>query len=168
MQNVAIDNPVINTPFEEPKRHFYFADDGLGTDTRSGRRKSAYLVPIPGPRKRKAVQLSLLDGDTLQEQLEENTSINQLRERVAVWRQGGYVGITGITRRLLQHWTNPERERRLFFCQIEAVETAIYITEVASKHGHVYTENHLRAANNDANPELFRIAFKMATGSGKP
>src|SRR5439155_7064789 len=67
----------------------------------------------------------------------------------------------------LEYWQRPERDRRLFFCQIEALETAIYLTEVASKYGDAWIENELRRVNEDANPLLFRIAFKMATGSGK-
>lgn len=81
-----------------------------------------------------------------------------------MWRQGGYVG---ITRRLLEHWTGPDRGRRLFFCQIEALETAIYLAEVAKKYGDAWIEHELRDFNRDANPLLFRIAFKIATGGGK-
>jgi type III restriction enzyme len=67
----------------------------------------------------------------------------------------------------LEYWQRPEREKKLFFCQIEALETAIYITEVAKKYGDAWIENDLRTANAGANPLLSRIAFKMATGSGK-
>ena len=56
-----------------------------------------------------------------------------MRGRVDIWRQGGWPGVTPTTRRLLEYWTDPERERRLFFCQVEAVETPIYLTEAASK-----------------------------------
>ena len=80
---------------------------------------------------------------------------------------GGYVGTTATTRHLLEYWNDEERERRLFFCQIEALETAIYITEVAGKYGDAWIENTLREANNSSNPGLPRMAFKMATGSGK-
>jgi type III restriction enzyme len=75
--------------------------------------------------------------------------------------------VSKTTRHLLEYWHNNDRTRRLFFCQIEAVETAIYITEVAKKYNDVWIENSLRAANATANPLLYRIAFKMATGSGK-
>jgi len=87
-------------------------------------------------------------------------------ERVALWRQGGRLGITHVTRDLLEYWSRPDRERRLFFCQIEALETAIYLTEVAPHYGDAWIENALRAANDAANPGLYRIAFKMATGLG--
>ncbi len=90
-----------------------------------------------------------------------------MRERLTIWRKGGYQGITSVTRRLLEYWSNPQREHRLFFCQIEALETAIYLTEVAGKYGDAWIENTLREAAQAANPLLYRIAFKMATGSGK-
>ena len=86
---------------------------------------------------------------------------------MSAWRKGGHVGVTGVTARLLSYWTNPEREKPLFFCQVEAVETAIYITEVARKYGDAWIENDLRTANDTSNPGLQRIAMKMATGSGK-
>jgi type III restriction enzyme len=88
---------------------------------------------------------------------------------VEKWRLGGRPSstVTKVTDQLLHYWTNPHREKPLFFCQIEAVETAIYITEVAAKYGDAWIENDLRRANEDANPLLTRIAFKMATGSGK-
>ena len=85
---------------------------------------------------------------------------------MARWRQGGYVDITATSRRLLDYWTDPDRDKRFFFCQIEALETAIYLTEVARKYD-PWIDNTLRVANEGANPGLFRIAFKMATGTGK-
>jgi type III restriction enzyme len=86
---------------------------------------------------------------------------------VKQWPTGGYVGVTATTRHLLSYWTDTHRERKLFFCQIEALETAIYINEVAAKYGDVWIENHLREANDASNPGLPRLAIKMATGSGK-
>ena len=82
-----------------------------------------------------------------------------------MWRQGGYVGVTPTTARLIDYWTDPAREKKLFFCQHEALETAIYITEVARKYGDVWIENSLREANDTSNPGLPRTAFKMATRS---
>ena len=99
--------------------------------------------------------------------MQENRFINDVRERVTLWRQDDYQGITPVTRRLLTYWTAPEREKKFFFCQIEAIETAIYITEVADKYGDSWIRNELRSANEMANPLLSRIAFKMATGTGK-
>jgi len=76
--------------------------------------------------------------------------------------------VTATTARLLAYWTDPGRDQRLFFCQIEAIETAIYISEVASKYGDAWILNELRAANETGgNPEVFRVGLKMATGAGK-
>jgi len=113
------------------------------------------------------LRLVIFDAEWTQERIKENEFINQVRERVARWRQGGRIGVTRTTSSLLEHWGHPERSRRLFYCQIEALETAIYITEVAHKYNDAWVENDLRRANEGANPGLYRIAFKMATGSGK-
>lgn len=166
MKQVVIENPVINSPFEEPKRHFKFSDEGITDEIIESRRISSYFVPIPQPRKKNSRQLSF-DSEWTADRLEENKFINRVRERVSIWRQGKYQGITNITRRLLDYWTDPQREHKLFFCQIEALETAIYIAEVANRYGDTWIENSLKDANQEANPLLFRIAFKMATGSGK-
>jgi type III restriction enzyme len=166
MEQVVIENPVINSPFAEPSRHFRFTDDGITNEIVEGRRPSSYFVPIPRAKTR-GKQLLLPDTQWTQDRVEENPTINRIRGRVAQWRQGGYVGVTATTRRLLEYWQREDRERRFFFAQIEALETAIYITEVASRYGDAWIENELRRANEDANPLLFRIAVKMATGSGK-
>ena len=165
MPQVVIENPVLNSPFVEPKRHFRFGDEGITDEVIEERRISSYFVPIARPKK-KGKQLEF-DTEWTKDRIEENRLVNRIRQRVAMWRQGGYVGVTPTTSRLLQYWTNPDRERKLFFCQIEALETAIYITEVAKKYGDAWIENHLRDANDTSNPGLPRIAFKMATGSGK-
>src|SRR3972149_697070 len=167
MPDVVIENPVLNSPYLEPTRHIRFSDEGITDAIVNERRSSAYFIPIAKPKKKgKQLQLAF-DPEWTQDRIEENTFITQIRSRISIWRQGNYQGITKTTRRLLEYWTNPERERKLFFCQIEAAETAIYLTEVANKYGDSWIENSLRQFNEDANPELFRIAFKMATGSGK-
>ncbi|HXJ91391.1 MAG TPA: DEAD/DEAH box helicase family protein [Terriglobia bacterium] len=165
MKQVVIENPVLNSPFEAPQRHFKFDDEGITNDIVEARRISSYFIPIP-PAKKRGKQLQF-ETEWTEERIRPNEWINQVRARVDQWRQGNHVGITSTTRRLLEYWCDPERERKLFFCQIEALETAIYLTEVAGKHGDAWIENDLRKANEDANPLLFRVAFKMATGSGK-
>jgi len=167
MPPVVIENPVINSPFEEPKCHFRFSDEGITNDIVEARRISSYFIPIAKPKKKGRGHQLAFDTEWTQDRIEENKFINRIRERVSQWRKGGYVGITRTTRFLLDYWTNPQREKKLFFCQVEAVETAIYLTEVANKYGDSWIENDIRRFNEDANPELFRIAFKMATGSGK-
>ncbi len=166
MKQVVIENPILNSPFEKPERHFKFSDEGITDEIVEARRISSYFIPIPQPRKKNPKQLSF-ETEWTADRIEENKFINRVRERVNTWRKGGYQGITNTTRRLLEYWTNPQREHKLFFCQIEALETAIYIGEVAGKYGDAWIENSLHDAAQAANPLLYRIAFKMATGSGK-
>ncbi len=165
MPQVVIEKPILNSPYEEPARHFRFSDDGITDEIVDARRVSSYFMPIPAAKK-KGKQLAF-DTEWTRDRVEENKFINRVRGRVAQWRSGRYVGVTKTTARLLEYWTRPDRDRKLFFCQIEALETAIYLTEVASKYGDAWIDNELRRFNEDANPLLFRVAFKMATGSGK-
>jgi type III restriction enzyme len=165
MAQVIIENPVLNSPYEEPRRHFYFSEEGITDKIVDTRRASSYFVPIPRPKKR-GKQL-VLDTEWTEDRIKENDEINRIRARVGLWRQAAYPGVTRATQQLLEYWQRPGRERRLFFCQIEALETAIYATELAPKSGDAWIENWVRKGNEDANPGLYRIAFKMATGSGK-
>jgi len=165
MSQVVIENPIINSPFDEPGRHFKFDDEGITNEIAEGRRTSQYFVPIAKPKK-KGKQLQF-DTEWTKDRIEENKLVNDIRRRVAMWRKGGYVGVTPTTARLIAYWTDPAREKKLFFCQNEALETAIYLTEVAKKYGDAWIENALREANDTSNPGLPRTAFKMATGSGK-
>ncbi|MDP2659181.1 MAG: DEAD/DEAH box helicase family protein, partial [Dehalococcoidia bacterium] len=168
MTQAVIENPIINLPFDEPARHFRFSDEGITNEIVDGRRVSSYFVPIARPKKKKGgAQPALFDTEWTQERIKENDLVNDIRRRVALWRQGGYVGVTPTTARLIVYWTDPDREKRLFFCQNEALETAIYVTEVAKKYGDAWIENKLREANDTSNPGLPRTAFKMATGAGK-
>ncbi|MBI4457181.1 MAG: DEAD/DEAH box helicase family protein [Acidobacteria bacterium] len=167
MRQIIIENPILNSPFVEPTQHFRFSDDGITDEIVEARRVSSYFIPIAKPKKKgKSAQLAF-DTEWTEDRIQENKFINDIRSRVAAWRRSDYDGVTKTTRHLLHYWRNPERERRLFFCQIEALETAIYITEVAKKYGNAWIENDLRHFNEDANPLLFRTALKMATGSGK-
>jgi type III restriction enzyme len=166
-KEIVIENPVINSPFAEPQRHFRFAEEGITNEIVDNRRISAYFIPIAQPRKKSSTKQLSFDTEWIKDRIEENRFINAIRERVTLWRKGGYTGITKTTARLLEYWANPERDNKLFFCQIEALETIIYITEVAKKFNDAWIENDLRTANESANPSLLRLACKMATGSGK-
>jgi type III restriction enzyme len=168
MSQVVIENPIINSPYDEPTRHFRFTDEGITDQIDEGRRISSYFVPIARPKKKKAAEKQLMfDTEWTQDRIEENKLVNDIRQRVALWRNGGYVGVTPTTARLISYWTDSNREKKLFFCQNEALETAIYITEVAKKYSDAWIENKVREANETSNPGLPRAAFKMATGSGK-
>ena len=165
MPQVIIDNPILNSPFDEPTRHFKFDEEGITSEILTGRRPSSHFVPIPRVKK-KAKQLQF-ETEWTKDRIQPNPVVDRIRQRVDAWRQGGHVGVTATTSRLLEYWTREGRDKPLFFCQIEAAETAIYIIEVARKYGDAWIENDLRAANETSNPGLPRIALKMATGSGK-
>ncbi|MBM3323006.1 restriction endonuclease subunit R, partial [candidate division WOR-3 bacterium] len=166
MRQVTIENPVLNPAFAEPTRHFLFDEEGITDQVVELRRPSAYFVPVPQPRSKSGKQM-VLDTQWTKDRVEENKLVNQIRQRVGIWRRGHYLDVTRTTARLLEYWQREDRERRLFFCQVEAMETAIYLTEVASRYGDQWIDNSLREGNAASNPLLYRMAFKMATGSGK-
>jgi len=129
----VIENPILNSAFEQPTRHFKFSDDGITDEIIEERRVSFYFMPIPAS-KSKGKQ-AVLDTEWTKDRVEENVFINRVRFQVGRWRLNGRLAVTATSRKLLDYWTDPGRENRLFFCQIEALETAIYITEVAGKDG---------------------------------
>lgn len=168
----ALLNPILNGPYDPPTEYFLIGPNGPTGEKRAGRRPSESFIPIPQERKgrgkaaQSAQQLEI-DFDLTGERREVNGTINGLRRDVELWRTRGYDGVTPITRKLLLHWADPERENRTLFCQRDAAETAIFLTEVAGRRG--YTDWRLRidAANDEHNSGLPRIALKMATGTGK-
>ena len=161
-----IENPIINSPYVEPRRHFTTGADGNVTgEIAERRRPSEFFVPVAQPRKRSAqLTLDQFGGPTRQQP---NEIVNEIRQAVARWRTQGYPHTTSITRELLEYWRAEDRERRLFFCQIEAVETAIYLTEAAEKSADTKALNVIRQANHERNDGLPRMAFQMATGAGQ-
>ncbi len=165
MTQVVIENPVLNSPYREPSRYRLFDDEGITNNIQEGRRPSSYFVPIAAPKK-KGKQLAF-ETEWIKERQRENDEVNRIRAKVTQWRQGGYAGVTPTTRRLLEYWRDPERENKLFFCQVEALETAIYITEAAAKYGDGWIDGYLREQHELSGSPLPRMALKMATGSGK-
>ena len=166
MPTPVIDNPILNSPFAEPGHHWVLDEQGIPTGTIApGRRRSEFIVPVPPATHQVNAQIAL-DLDEYGKR-QANDDINEIRARVATWRALGDAGlhnsVSPVTARLLRHWRDKTRTRRLFFCQIEALETAIWLAEVAPRREIA----RLEAMNAEANPELFRIAFKLATGAGK-
>jgi len=164
-----------------PTRHWELDDQGQPTQGLIGKRRPAdFVTPIPKPRKRKSalVQQVLIPSDdaeisTQAQQYDPTSIINRARSLVEEWRSlpnPNQWQVTPETARLLQHWRHNRFESiRPFFCQIEAVETIIWLTEVAPQAGKRAKGilDHLANANNDANPDLVRVALKLATGAGK-
>ena len=180
MSNPFFEHPILNSPYEIPTRHWELDDQGQPTQkTIEDRRRASFITPIPKPKKRKGSseqrQIVFDEGKGLstQEQAYDPTPIiNDLRHQVDQWRalpSPSDWQVTPETAHLLQHWRHHKfNDVRPFFCQIEAVETAIWLTEVAPTiaRGKGFLEL-LKNANNDANPELMRLALKLATGAGK-
>jgi len=145
---MLVDNPILNSPFEEPM-HYWAYEEGQPV-LKEGRRPAGYYLKPRTGKDRAAL---------LEEEFVPLELVNTIRERVKAWRERGYPEVTPITRQLLNHWNNPDRERRLFFCQNEAVQTLIWLVEAspAEKQGIVTPKDN----------GLTRYACKMATGSGK-
>jgi type III restriction enzyme len=180
MSNPFFDRPIINSPYERPAQHWELDADGQPTQRIiTERRKAEFITPIPKAKKRKGkdVQGDLGLGEdgrlsTRDQRYDPTPIINELRTHVDAWRalpNPNQWLVTPETARLLQHWRSHQFGGvRPFFCQVEAVETAIWLTEVAPqvRAGKAMLE-HLANANRDANPELMRLALKLATGAGK-
>lgn len=181
MTDPFFERPILNSPYAIPQRHWEL--DATGQPTQritESRRRAEFITPIPKPRKQKgrSQQDSLLfdEGQGLStqgQQYAHTAIINGVRAEVDKWRalpSPNDWRVSPETARLLQHWRqHPFSGVRPFFCQIEAVETAIWLTEVApqlGKSGERFLE-HLASANQEANPGLMRLALKLATGAGK-
>ena len=147
----TIDRLIINSPYEEPKQYWSYDRETRLFTLKDGRRPAGYVV---------ASQSSKAFDDP--GVFVEIPLVNQIRSRLDAWRKAEYPGVTGITKRLLEHWQNPEEreDRRFFFCQMEAIETLIWFAEApdAEKVG--------IEIPSDGGP-FRRLCSKMATGSGK-
>lgn len=120
MPPVVIENPIINSPYREPTRHFRDENGQIVNAIDAGRRGSSYFLPIAAPKKKAAP--GLFDEDL--EEKAESTHVNRIRQLVKQWRDEGWLDITHATRALLEHWHDADRFRRLFFCQLEAARNA--------------------------------------------
>ena len=162
-----LSNPILNSPYEPPAAHFELGDHGPTGEVLPGRRPSESFVPVPISKKGRAPagETLSLDFDVTGERREQNTLINDIRREVEKWRAGNWNGVTPYTRKLLTYWS--DREEPVLFCQREAVETAIFIAEVAGRHGTADYRRRLEPENALHNDGLPRVALKMATGSGK-
>lgn len=164
-------DPVINGPYGPPQEHFELGPDGSPTGVvRPGRRPSESFIPVPvvtKGRRRAAVVQETFDLTTDGERREVNTLINDVRRQVELWRNRNYPGATAISRKLMTYWADPDRENRVLYCQREAAETAIYLAEVAGRHGEPDFRTRIDPANQQHNDGLPRVGLKMATGTGK-
>lgn len=180
MSGSFFDHPILNSPYEYPTRHWELDESGQPThNIIECRRRAEFITPIPRPQKRKAsaTQQDLVFDEgkglsTAAQQYDITSIINEVRGHVDAWRSlpnSNQWQVTSETARLLQHWRHHTfSDVRPFFCQVEAVETVIWLTEVAPQsHNGKRLLDYLASANRDANPELMRLALKLATGAGK-
>lgn len=145
-----IDKLIINSPYLEPTHYWSYDRETRSFSLAEGRRPAGYVV---------ASETSKAFDDP--GVFNEIGLVNYIRPRIKKWRNAGYPGVSGITKRLLDHWNDNEaRQNRFFFCQVEAIETLIWLTEApeSEKVGIVIP--------NDGG-EFIRLCSKMATGSGK-
>lgn len=146
-----IDKLIINTPYDVPSKYWHYDRETRTFDKRDGRRPAGYVVATP--------QAQGFDDPGKFVEIE---LVERIRPRVEKWRDADYPGVTGITKRLLSHWCDRdgEDEKKFFFCQLEAIETLIWLTEApeAEKTG-------LEIPSDGG--EFERWCSKMATGTGK-
>ena len=145
MNNGFFEKPILNSPYEYPARHWELDDHGQPTGRIVKARRSAeFITPVPKPRKHKGLldqrQLVFDEGKGLStegQQYDPTPIINELRRYANQWRSRPNPGdwqVTPETARLLQHWRHHRfSDIRPFFCQVEAIETLIWLTEVAPK-----------------------------------
>lgn len=164
-------NPVLNSPYEAPERHWALTENGeLSEVQKQGRRPSLRAVPVT--RKARKSEQGTLDFTYEDEQgrgFAENSLVNGIRAEIDRWRREGDTRhLTHETARLLEYWRSGRMTPQPFFCQLEAVETVIWLSEVApnTASGKRWRQE-LEEANALSDASLFRIAAKMATGSGK-
>jgi len=156
---LTVDNPILNSPYREPERYWLYDAAGMPR-VENGRRPAGYYFRARARANER--QLSMLSD----EQFEELAVVNRIRGQVRQWRAAGYGGVTPVTRQLLAHWNHPDRERRLFFCQLEAAETVIWLVEIRGDRK-LGIEIPADEPLDGASKPLTRYAVKMATGSGK-
>jgi type III restriction enzyme len=168
MSGYEVPEPIRNSPFEEPGEH-WFLRRGEAPEIRSGRRPSLVYAPKDGS---KAWDIS--DGILSQSRdyrpAYEMVLVNRIRERLAAWRSQGWPGVTRTTLELLQWWSRDGRKFRLFFAQMEAAETAIFLTEARLdflQGINVPADEPSEEQKAQGIKAFRRYACKMATGSGK-
>jgi type III restriction enzyme len=179
MDDRFFSDPVLNSPYEYPIEHWELDASGQPTqDIIQGRRKASFITPIPKPRKRSSDGQAAFVFDegaglsTEKQQYDPTSIINQIRTDVDEWRDRPNPSdwhVTAETARLLHHWRHHDFSGvRPFFCQVEAIETLIWLTEVAPHEPRAKTIlGNLANVNAGTNTELSRLALKLATGAGK-
>lgn len=163
-----VDRPILNSPFTAPKQH-WFIREGEAAQLRDGRRPALVYPPREGN-----VEWDMRDGtlktSTTYKPALEMALVNMIRERVLAWRKQGYPGVSRTTLELLHYWRRDGRHARLFFAQLEAVETVIFLREARADFLQgidVPKDEPSDQQKAEGRTAFLRYAAKMATGSGK-
>lgn len=168
----TVEAPIINSPYDEPAFHWHI-EAAKPPEKRAGRRPASYFFRVPerAARGRKGKkQAALFGGDATKGEEYLLDMANLLRQRVQEWRQRDYQGATRVTRELLALWRSPDRKQRLFYAQLEAAETVLFLTEGPAdlKQGiKVPLDEPGADAKAQGYKAFTRYALKMATGTGK-
>ncbi len=160
-----LSNPILNSPYEPPATHFELGDHGPTGEILQGRRPSESFIPVPVSRKGRggpADGTLAMGFDETGERRERNTLINDIRREVERWRASNWNGVTPYSRKLLTYWS--DREEPVLFCQREAVETAIFLAEVAGRHGTADYRRRLQPENALHNDGLPRVGPEDGDG----
>ncbi len=101
-----IDQLILNSPYAEPSTYWAYDRELRMFERKDGRRPAGYVVATPGSK--------AFDDPGVFVPL---PLVNQIRPRVKAWREAEYPGVSGITKRLLEHWQDPDQrqDRRFFF-----------------------------------------------------
>ena len=165
------ENPILNNPYEEPSQHYATNLAGELDYSRIQEGRRIFTPDVQSIPVQSGDQKDLLEINEYQATYGEEL-VNLLRREIGVWRAKKYPNTTRVTRELLTYWfLDPTRENRLFFAQREAIETAIWLNEIADRSNpgqHILSRlAQAQAVASDPAENLPRIAFKMATGAGK-
>lgn len=165
-----VDTPILNNPYDAPSLH-WLLKEGETPSKKEGRRPSIALPPRNKPDAWTADNTLKTHGSGWQySPAWELTQVNLIRERVQAWREAGRPGASSVTLELLDYWTREGREQRLFFAQIEAAETVIFLTEARAdlRQGIAVPLDEPTPAQAAEGAKAFlRYCTKMATGTGK-
>jgi type III restriction enzyme len=163
-----VGQPILSSPFDEPQEHWYLRR-GDDPERRIGRRPSFVFQPVDS-----SVAWDTSDGLLARlddyERAYELVLVNRIRDRVREWRSQSYPGVTRTTLELLQWWGREGRRQPLFFAQLEAAETVIFLVESRSdlRQGlEVPADDPGANRREEGYRHLRRFACKMATGAGK-
>jgi type III restriction enzyme len=157
-----VQEPILSSPFEEPSEHWHIVEGEVPRRI-AGRRPAMYHYRPPGPGGDAEADGSA--GTVIELKL-----VNLIRGRLRDWQGAGRPGVTRTTLELLEYWTRDGRLTRLFFAQLEAAETIVFLTEARADFLQGIAVP-LDEPSEDRRAEGYaafrRLACKMATGSGK-